>query len=112
MQHAACICLFPSKALWAQGETSEPSLVALFTFVARDPLTGKAMAINSLQPDTDSDRALFDERQRIANQRRATRKATSTPVPIGNLLPCTPVACTALKSQRWGKMRIDPACDM
>jgi len=31
-----------------QGETDEPSLVALFTFVARDPVTGKAMAINSL----------------------------------------------------------------
>ena len=30
-----------------QGETGEPSLVALFTFVARDSLTGRAMAITA-----------------------------------------------------------------
>ena len=92
MQHGACMCQSFSKALWAQGETSEPSLVALFTFVARDPLTGKAMAINSLQPDTDTDRALFAERQRIADQRRAVRKAASAPLPASTSLPCTPVA--------------------
>lgn len=66
-----------------QGETDEPSLVALFTFVARDPLTGKAVAVNSLQPATESDRAHFAERQAVAQQRRAVRKAASAAVPAG-----------------------------
>ena len=70
-----------------QGETHEPSLVALFTFVARDPVTGKAMAINSLQPATGSDRAHFAERQEIAQQRRAARKAASAALPAGMALP-------------------------
>ena len=60
-----------------QGETDEPSLVALFTFVARDPLTGRAMAINSLTPATQTDRARFAERQQVAQQRRAARKAAT-----------------------------------
>ena len=66
-----------------QGETDEPSLVALFMFVARDPLTGRAMAINSLDPATKSDRARFAERQQIAQQRRAARKAAATALPTG-----------------------------
>ena len=64
-----------------QGETDEPSLVALFTFVARDPLSGRAMTINSLDPATETDRARFAERQQIAQQRRAARKATATTLP-------------------------------
>lgn len=70
-----------------QGETDEPSLVALFMFVARDPVTGKAMAINSLQPATASDKAHFAERQEIAQQRRAARKAASAALPAGMALP-------------------------
>lgn len=112
MQHSACMCLSLSKGLWAQGETSEPSLVALFTFVARDPLTSKAMAINSLQPATESERALFAERQRIADQRRAARKAASTQLPASTSLPRTPVASMLWKLGRWGKTRIDSARDM
>ena len=42
---------------------------------------GKAMAINSLHPATESDRARFAERQQIAQQRRAARKATATTLP-------------------------------
>ncbi len=57
--------------------------MALFTFVARDPLTGKAMAINSLQPATDSDRQHFAERQQVAQQRRAARKGASAAVSAG-----------------------------
>ena len=68
-----------------QGETDEPSLVALFTFVARDPLTGRAMAINSLDPATETDRARFADRQQIAQQRRAARKATATTLPTDEL---------------------------
>lgn len=59
--------------------------MALFTFVARDPLTGKAMAVNSLQPATDSDRAHFAERQEVAQRRRAARKAASAAVSAGML---------------------------
>ena len=61
--------------------------MALFTFVARDPLTGKAMRINSLQPATDSDRAHFAERQEVAQQRRAARKAASAAVFTGRPPP-------------------------
>lgn len=57
--------------------------MALFTFVARDPLTGKAMAINSLQPATEADRAHFAERQEVAQQRRAARKGASAAVSVG-----------------------------
>ena len=64
-----------------QGETDEPSLVALFTFMARDPLTGRAMAINSLDPATETDRARFAEGQQIAQQRQAARKAAATMLP-------------------------------
>ena len=57
--------------------------MALFTFVARDPLSQKAVAINPLRPSSEADRALFANRQRIADERRAARRAasqgTSTP---------------------------------
>ena len=55
----------------------EASLVALFTFVARDPLSHKAVAVNPLRPSSEPDRALFAERQRIADERRAARRAAS-----------------------------------
>ncbi len=49
--------------------------MALFTFVARDPLSKSALAINPLVPGTDADKALFAERQRVADERRAARRA-------------------------------------
>ncbi|KAK9841013.1 hypothetical protein WJX81_005413 [Elliptochloris bilobata] len=55
----------------------EASLVALFTFVARDPLDHQAVAINPLRPAISADEALFAERQRVADERRAARKAAS-----------------------------------
>ena len=51
--------------------------MALFTFVARDPLSQKAVAINPLRPSSEADRALFAERKRIADERRAARRAAS-----------------------------------
>jgi len=56
---------------------AEASLVALFTFVARDPLSKSALAINPLVPGTDADKALFAERQRApsGSERRAARRA-------------------------------------
>ena len=59
--------------------------MAVFTFVARDPLTGKSMAINSLQPATEADRQCFAERQQIAQQRRAARKSASAAPLAGKL---------------------------
>jgi hypothetical protein len=46
----------------------------MFTFVARDPLTRKSMAVNPLQPQTAEQRQLFAERQRVADERRAARQ--------------------------------------
>ena len=56
-----------------------PSLVALFTFVARDSVTRKAIRVNPVDPNTEADRALFDERQRVADDRRAQRAARPAP---------------------------------
>lgn len=53
----------------------EASLVALFTFVARDPVTQRALAINPLLPGSAADTALFAQRQHIADERRAARQA-------------------------------------
>ena len=51
--------------------------MALFTFVARDPVTGSAMRVNRLAPTTGLERARFAERQDIADKRRAARRAAS-----------------------------------
>lgn len=52
----------------------DASLTAMFTFVARDPITRKSMAVNPLQPGTPEQRRLFAERQRVADERRAARQ--------------------------------------
>lgn len=46
----------------------------MFTFVARDPITRKSMAVNPLQPQTPEQRRLFAERQRVADERRVARQ--------------------------------------
>lgn len=61
-----------------QDGCSDASLTALFTFVARDPVTRKSMAVNPLRPQTEEQRALFAERQRIADERRAARQQRAT----------------------------------
>eukprot|EP00884_Botryococcus_braunii_P007169 jgi/Botrbrau1/16453/Bobra.0142s0049.1 len=53
------------------------SLAALFTFVARDPVTGQAMPVNPLVPGNPEEEALFRERQQIAELRRAERSRPS-----------------------------------
>lgn len=52
-----------------------PSLVSLFTFVARDLQTLKAVPINPLQPSTSEEVQLFNERQAVADSRRLARLA-------------------------------------
>lgn len=60
-------------------------LVALFTFVARDALTGKAHAVNPVVPATPADRALFDQRQAVNDERRAARAAAQGQGPLHHL---------------------------
>lgn len=55
----------------------EPSLVALFTFVARNPLTQKSTQLNPLQPQTAEETQLFQERQQVADARRAARNVSA-----------------------------------
>ena len=77
--------------LQGEGDTKnvEPSLVALFTFVARDPVTGRAMPVNRLAPTTDLERARFADRQDVADKRRAARRAGSeSRSPEGKVCPC------------------------
>ena len=58
-----------------QDGDAEPNLEALFTFVARDPASGKATRVNPLQPQTAQEQHWFDERQLVAEQRKLARKA-------------------------------------
>ncbi|KAK9810539.1 hypothetical protein WJX72_012385 [[Myrmecia] bisecta] len=52
----------------------DPSLVAWFTFVARDPVTQKAMRVSPVVPQTDVEKERYAERQLIADERRAARR--------------------------------------
>ena len=55
----------------------EPSLVALFTFVGRNPLTQKSTQLNPVQPQTPEEKQLFQERQQVADARKAARNASA-----------------------------------
>lgn len=55
-----------------------PNIIALFTFVARDPTTQKATKINKLVPQTSEQQIWFDERAQAAHARKAARKAAET----------------------------------
>lgn len=56
----------------------QQQLTALFTFVARDPLTGKPTTITGVQPQTPQDQAQFDERLHINQARKQERKLQAT----------------------------------
>ena len=56
------------------GDDEHANLTALFTFVARDPVTKRSMPINPLQPQTPEEVALFRERQAVADARKAARQ--------------------------------------
>lgn len=53
-------------------------LVALFTFVARDGVTHAPHGINQVQPQTQQERSDFQDRQRVAEERRAARAQQSS----------------------------------
>jgi hypothetical protein len=57
-----------------EGDQQHASLTALFTFVARDPVTKRSMPINPIQPQTPDEVALFQERQAVADVRKAARQ--------------------------------------
>lgn len=57
-------------------DPQEPSIVALFTFVARDALTGRSHKVNPLIPQTAEERHVFYDRQKIAEDRKAARLLT------------------------------------
>ncbi|CAL8466765.1 g6301 [Coccomyxa elongata] len=63
--------------LLQDGSEEEPSLVALFTFVARDPIIQKSMKINPLEPSTVLQKQRFAERQGVADRRKSARKAAT-----------------------------------
>lgn len=63
-----------------------PSLVALFTFVARDPVTNKATQVNPVDPQTEADKASFAERQQVADDRKAQRTTEQKAGATGQLI--------------------------
>jgi acyl-coenzyme A thioesterase 9 len=63
-----------SSSADAYARGSGPSLSADFTFVARDPLTNRAAALNPLVPDTPETRALFEETARRVERKKRRAK--------------------------------------
>jgi acyl-coenzyme A thioesterase 9 len=63
------------RLMLQQAGSADLSLVALFTFVALDPVTKKAAKVNAVQPRTDQEMTWFLERQQLAAARKAARKA-------------------------------------
>ena len=51
---------------------------ALFTFVARDPLTGRSQRINYLEPKTEEEKKIFKIRQQNADKRKLDRELAKT----------------------------------
>lgn len=56
-------------------DTAQPNISALFTFVARDAMTGNPHCINPVQPIDEAGKQLFAQRQAIADARKAQRAA-------------------------------------
>lgn len=84
------------------GSEQEPSLVALFTFVARDPISQRAMKINPLAPSTPLQKQRFTERQQVSDRRKEARKAGKVSSSEGALTLC-PRACAPVQEVvlRW-----------
>lgn len=65
------------RLILKQAHLDHPSMIALITFVARDPSTQKATKINPVVPQNAEQKQWFDERARIAEARKAARKAAA-----------------------------------
>lgn len=61
-----------------QSPSLEARIVAMFTFVARDPRTQKATKINPLVPQTNEQQQHFEQRARVAKALKAARKAAAS----------------------------------
>ena len=68
------------RLILQQAHLDHPSIVALVTFVARDPVTQKATKINPLVPQTSEQKQWFEERAAAAQARKAARKAAESMV--------------------------------
>ncbi|KAK9062587.1 hypothetical protein SSX86_019775 [Deinandra increscens subsp. villosa] len=69
------------EVLQSTQETSDPqdsqSLIANFTFVARDSKTGKSAVINQITPETEKEKLLWkeaEERNKLRKERRVQQK--------------------------------------
>lgn len=71
----------PYRALQEQHDP-EPSLEALFSFVHLDPRTRRAAPVVQLQPSSPQDVAVFGERQRVADARKAARQQQQLQSPV------------------------------
>ncbi len=55
---------------------------ANFTFVARNPATGKSMEINRIEPETEEEKALYNKFDLLDQERKALRNAPEDPEAI------------------------------
>ena len=76
----------------------EPSLVALFTFVARHPSTKKSTQLNALKPQTAEEKQQFEERQAVADARKAARNVSASAQPEGEQLLDWPMLAAQVQS--------------
>lgn len=61
----------------ASSQSESVALVANFTFVARDPKTGKSAPVNQISPETEQEKSLWkeaDERNKLRKQKRSEHK--------------------------------------
>lgn len=68
--------------LFQEQHDPEPSLEALFSFVHLDPRTRRAAPVVQLQPSSPQDVAVFGERQRVADARKAARQQQQLQSPV------------------------------
>lgn len=66
-----------------------PNLSAIFTFVARDPLTHKSTKINPVLPDSNEEHKLFEEREGINQMRKALRTSPNAGLGLEGVGPGT-----------------------
>lgn len=61
-------------------------LSCMFTFVARDTITGKSVAINTIVPSGQAEQSLFEERSRQADFRKVGNMMQFDPQEVGVLV--------------------------
>lgn len=79
--------------------------MALFSFVALDPATSKPVAISPLQPAGGWETEQFQERQAVADARRAARKAGAPAAATATPARAAPDAAAAARLQVGNRLR-------